>query len=228
MLIYLPVFLFLLQFTIHAQATQIGPAVAPRPLLSPARACWKLLLLLLPPRPKAPPTNPALLQTNRSAEEKQKKKAVVFHHINQPRTKYLIFNPPLRFSKATGVLSRDRGTTRGVSGITAVPTTKGTPAVPTTATRATAAALPVLLHSTLTTREVPLVPPRPPTTKTDPLITGCPKGLRGRTALDIGNAQSNPSTNPRTPFPLPPFHTRPPPSHLHHLHHHQLTRFNEE
>lgn len=66
----------------------------------------------------------------------------------------------------------------------------GTPIVLTTVTRATAAPL-VLLHITLTTQEVPRVPPRPPTTKNDPLITGCPKGLRGRTALDIGNPALN-------------------------------------
>lgn len=59
---------FFLQFTIHVQATQIGPVAAPRLLLSPARACWKLLLLL-PPRHKAPLLKPALHQTNRSAEK---------------------------------------------------------------------------------------------------------------------------------------------------------------
>lgn len=56
---------FLLQCTTRVQATQTGPAAAPRPLLSPAQASWKLLLL--PPRPKAPPLKTALHQPNRSA-----------------------------------------------------------------------------------------------------------------------------------------------------------------
>lgn len=95
----------------------------------------------------------------------------------------------------------------------------GTPAALTTATRVTVALL-VQLHSTLTTREVPPVPPHPPTTKTDPLITGCHKGLRGRIALDIGNPALN-QTYPLTlalPSPCPP----------HPLHSPLLTPFNEE
>lgn len=60
-------FWFFLQFTVHAQATQTAPAVAPPPLLSPAQPCWKLLLLLLPARPKAPPAKPDRHQPNRSA-----------------------------------------------------------------------------------------------------------------------------------------------------------------
>lgn len=101
----------------------------------------------------------------------------------------------------------DKGTTRVVSGIMAVPTMTGMPVALTTATRVRAAPL-VLLHSTLTTREVPPAPPRPPTTKIDPLITGCPKGLRGRTALDIGNPVLN-QTHQLTlalpsPYPTPP------------------------
>lgn len=78
----------------------------------------------------------------------------------------------------------------------------GMPAVLTTATRVTVAPL-VLLHITLTTREAPPVPPRPPTTKTDPLITACPKGLRGRTALDIRNPVLNPAHLLTLAFPSP-------------------------
>ena len=56
---------FLPQCTTRVQATQTGPVAAPRPLLSPAQASWKLLLL--PPRPKAHPLKTALHPPNRSA-----------------------------------------------------------------------------------------------------------------------------------------------------------------
>lgn len=175
-----------MQFTIRARATPTGPAVAPRRLLSPAQVSWKLLLLLrllLPPRLKAPPAKPALPRTNRSATS-----AFVFPLqtcSSVTLTGPLSFNSLFRFSRATGAPSRDRGTTQVGSGITAAPTMTGTLAGPTTVTRATGAP-PVRRHSTLTTQEVRPARPRPSTTRSVPLTTGCPKDNRGRTALDIG------------------------------------------
>lgn len=102
----------------------------------------------------------------------------------------LSFDSLFRFSRATGAPSRDRGTTQVGSGITAAPTMTGTLAGLTTVTRATEAP-PVQRHSTLTTQEVRPARPHPPTTRSVPLTTGCPKDNRGRTALDIGTP-SNP------------------------------------
>lgn len=129
----------------------------------------------------------------------------------QHLSRSLTVNSLHRFSKATGVLSRDKGITLVLNDITAVPTMTKMLGALTTATRATAAP-----HSTLTTQKVLPAPQPPSTTKTDPLRTGCPKGLRGRTALDAGNPvlsqtrQLMPSTAPTPPHPTP------------------LTPFNEE
>lgn len=59
----------LFQFTIRVQDTQIGPVVAPRPPLLPARAsrkCHRLLVLL--PRPRTHPAKAVRHRTNRSAQ----------------------------------------------------------------------------------------------------------------------------------------------------------------
>lgn len=117
---------------------------------------------------------------------------------------WLTWNILLRFSKATGVLSRDKAITPAASGLTAVHTMTRMPAAPTIATRVTAALL-VRLHKT--TQEAP--PARPRTARIDLLRTGCRRGLRGRTALDRkSQARNNMSTNPShsTP-PTPPPHT---------------------